>query len=192
MLTRCTELPIRFWTPFCSTKFYPQAVETDKPPGRLTEALISSLSLQLQAETTRSRSLGVPKDTDTFLHWGMWQHCMHLNTFYIYPPFGTSCSDVFSTVFPYNIFHEFSRFPTHHFPIVLHHGCSFHPYNLPQGLLWRFLCISRSSTTLLCNFHVRLNEWNTDMHEYTCELGRGRLQRLEVCSLWMRRFWCHH
>lgn len=112
----------------------------------------------------RSRCLGVPLDTDTFLHWGMWRHYMHLlNTCYIYPPFGTSCSDVFSTVFPCNnIFHEFSRFPIHHVPVILHHGSSFHPPNLPQGLLWCFMGISRSSTTSVFNFHVRWNEWTTN------------------------------
>lgn len=125
----------------------------------------------------RSRCLGVPQDTETFLHRGMWQHYMHLlNTSYIYPPFGTSCSVVLmkeaklmysAQSFPVITFSmNFPVGQTHHFPIVLHHGSIFHPHNLPQGLLGCFICISRSSKTSLCNFHVKWNEWKTGI--YVC------------------------
>lgn len=97
ILTRCTESLIRLWTPpprLAPQKFLPKAVK------RRTSGKAHRSSYFLPKFTTssrnhmRSRCLGVPQDTDTFLRWGLWHYTHLLNTYYIYPAFGTSCSVV--------------------------------------------------------------------------------------------------
>lgn len=168
MLTRCTEPLIRFWTPFCSTKFSPQAVETNLQEGSqklLFLPLVYNINpwaheVQMPGRSSRHWHLSSLRHVAT-LH-APPQHFLYLSTFWNF--LLRLFRDYSAQSFPVITFSM--SFPDP--PLTLHHGSSFHPRDLPQGLLWCFMGISRNSTASLFNFHVRWNEWNTNMHVWIC------------------------